>query len=159
MNRGVFITVATCLGFIALILALFLSRFYTPRELTLDEYKLLGAYFIDPPRQLAEFKLVDDSSNILLQNNLRVAGMFYSLDLRIVLNVHNVLNIRNVLDLWIILDICNILGFSNVLDIRNILNVLNILDVPNVLKCTYLLNVQNILDVRNVQDMRNVLYM
>ena len=63
MNRGVFITVATCLGFIALILALFLSRFYTPRELTLDEYKLLGAYFIDPPRQLAEFKLVDDSSN------------------------------------------------------------------------------------------------
>ena len=64
MNRGVFITVATCLGFIALILALFLSRFYTPRELTLDEYKLLGAYFIDPPRQLAEFKLVDDSSNI-----------------------------------------------------------------------------------------------
>ena len=63
MNKGVFITVATCLGFIALILALFLSRFYTPRELTLDEYKLLGAYFIDPPRQLAEFKLVDDSSN------------------------------------------------------------------------------------------------
>ena len=54
MNRGVFITVATCLGFIALILALFLSRLYTPRELTLDEYKLLGAYFIDPPRQLAE---------------------------------------------------------------------------------------------------------
>ena len=59
MNRGIFLTVAACLGFMALILALFLSRFYTPRELTLDEYKTLGAYFIDPPRQLAEFQLKD----------------------------------------------------------------------------------------------------
>ena len=62
MNRGIFITVGACLGFMSLIMALFLSRFYTPRELTLDEYKTLGAYFIDPPRQLAEFKLIDDSS-------------------------------------------------------------------------------------------------
>ena len=64
MNRGIYITVATCLGLIALILALFLSRFYTPRDLTIDEYKLLGAYFIDPPRQLADFSLVDDSSSV-----------------------------------------------------------------------------------------------
>lgn len=60
MSRGIFITVAGCMGFMALILALFLSRFYTPRELTLDEYKALGAYFMDPPRQLAEFRLIDD---------------------------------------------------------------------------------------------------
>ena len=53
MNKGIFITVACCMGFMALILALFLSRFYTPRELTQDEYKALGAYFVDPPRQLA----------------------------------------------------------------------------------------------------------
>ena len=66
MNRGIFITVGACLGFISLIMALFLSRFYTPRELTLDEYKILGAYFIDPPRQLAEFKLIDDSSQVFL---------------------------------------------------------------------------------------------
>ena len=66
MNRGIFITVGACLGFMSLILALFLSRFYTPRELTLDEYKTLGAYFIDPPRQLAEFKLIDDSSEVFL---------------------------------------------------------------------------------------------
>ena len=66
MNRGIFITVGACLGFISLIMALFLSRFYTPRELTLDEYKTLGAYFIDPPRQLAEFKLIDDSSEVFL---------------------------------------------------------------------------------------------
>jgi len=66
MNRGIFITVGACLGFMSLIMALFLSRFYTPRELTLDEYKTLGAYFIDPPRQLAEFKLIDDTSNIFL---------------------------------------------------------------------------------------------
>ena len=66
MNRGIFITVAACLGFMALILALFLSRFYTPRELTVDEYKALGAYLIDPPRQLAEFNLVDDKGEIFL---------------------------------------------------------------------------------------------
>ena len=48
------------MGFMALILALFLSRFYTPRELTQDEYKALGAYFVDPPRQLADFNLIDD---------------------------------------------------------------------------------------------------
>ena len=66
MNRGIFITVGACLGFMSLIMALFLSRFYTPRELTLDEYKTLGAYFIDPPRQLADFKLIDDTSKIFL---------------------------------------------------------------------------------------------
>ena len=66
MSRGIFITVGACLGFMSLIMALFLSRFYTPRELTLDEYKTLGAYFIDPPRQLAEFKLIDDTSKIFL---------------------------------------------------------------------------------------------
>jgi protein SCO1/2 len=66
MNRGIFITVGACLGFMSLIMVLFLSRFYTPRELTLDEYKTLGAYFIDPPRQLAEFKLIDDSSEVFL---------------------------------------------------------------------------------------------
>ena len=71
MNRGIFITVAACLGFMALILALFLSRFYTPRELTLDEYKTLGAYFIDPPRQLAEFQLKDDSGDIFLPDQFK----------------------------------------------------------------------------------------
>ena len=71
MNKGIYITVATCLGFMALILALFLSRFYTPRELTLDEYKTLGAYFIDPPRQLAEFRLIDDSNEVFLPEQFK----------------------------------------------------------------------------------------
>ena len=71
MSRGIFITVASCLGFIALILALFLSRFYTPRELTQDEYKMLGAYFIDPPRQLADFQLIDDQGETFLPNQFK----------------------------------------------------------------------------------------
>ena len=71
MNKGIYITVAACLGFMALILALFLSRFYTPRELTLDEYKMLGAYFIDPPRQLAEFRLIDDSNEVFLPEQFK----------------------------------------------------------------------------------------
>ena len=85
MSRGIFITVASCLGLIALILALFLSRFYTPRELTQDEYKMLGAYFIDPPRQLSEFQLIDDEGVTFLQNNLRTNGIFYFLVLLIAL--------------------------------------------------------------------------
>ena len=71
MNKGIYITVAACLGFMALILALFLSRFYTPRELTLDEYKTLGAYFIDSPRQLAEFRLIDDSNEVFLPEQFK----------------------------------------------------------------------------------------
>ena len=71
MSRGIYITVASCLGFIALILALFLSRFYTPRELTQDEYKMLGAYFIDPPRLLAEFQLIDDKGETFLPNQFK----------------------------------------------------------------------------------------
>tara|TARA_Y100000766_G_scaffold62182_1_gene51438 strand:+ start:354 stop:980 length:627 start_codon:yes stop_codon:yes gene_type:complete len=71
MNRGIYITVAACLGFMALILALFLSRFYTPRELTADEYKALGMYFIDPPRQLAEFNLVDDRGETFLPEEFK----------------------------------------------------------------------------------------
>jgi len=71
MNRGIFLTVGACLGFMSLILALFLSRFYTPRELSLDEYKTLGAYFIDPPRQLAEFNLIDDSGRSFLPDQFK----------------------------------------------------------------------------------------
>ena len=71
MSRGIFITVASCLGLIALILALFLSRFYTPRELTQEEYKMLGAYFIDPPRQLTEFQLVDDEGATFLPEQFK----------------------------------------------------------------------------------------
>ena len=66
MNRGILLTVGGCLGFMALIFGLFLSRFYTPRELTIDEYKALGAYFLDPPRQLADFRLLDDGGKSFL---------------------------------------------------------------------------------------------
>ena len=78
MSRGIFITVASCLGLIALILALFLSRFYTPRELTQDEYKMLGAYFIDPPRQLTEFQLVDDEGATFLPEQFKNCLLYTS---------------------------------------------------------------------------------
>ena len=83
MNKGIFITVACCMGFMALILALFLSRFYTPRELTQDEYKALGAYFVDPPRQLADFNLIDDRGMNFFQTNSKGNGISYFLVLLI----------------------------------------------------------------------------
>ena len=71
MNRGILLTVGGCLGFMALIFGLFLSRFYTPRELTLDEYKALGAYLLDPPRQLADFSLIDDQGADFLPDQFK----------------------------------------------------------------------------------------
>ena len=87
MNRGILLTVGGCLGFMALIFGLFLSRFYTPRELSIDEYKALGAYFLDPPRQLADFRLVDDTGQSFLPGqfenkwNLLFFGFTYCPDI------------------------------------------------------------------------------
>jgi len=62
MNKGIFWTVLSCLAFIAIVLSLFISRMNTARELTEQEYKDLGAYFIDPPRQLSGFHLISDQN-------------------------------------------------------------------------------------------------
>ena len=60
MNKGIVWTVLSCLAFMAIVLSLFISRMNTARELTEQEYKDLGAYFIDPPRQLSGFHLISD---------------------------------------------------------------------------------------------------
>ena len=62
MNKGIAWTVLSCLAFMAIILSLFISRMNTTRELTEQEYKDLGAYFIDPPRQLSDFHLISDQN-------------------------------------------------------------------------------------------------
>lgn len=62
MNKGIFWTVLSCLAFMAIVLSLFISRMNTARELTEQEYKDLGAYFIDPPRQLSGFHLISDQN-------------------------------------------------------------------------------------------------
>ena len=59
MNKGIAWTVLSCIAFMAIILSLFISSMNTTRELTEQEYKDLGAYFIDPPRQLSGFELID----------------------------------------------------------------------------------------------------
>ena len=63
MNKGITWTVLSCLAFMAIVLSLFISRMNTPRELSKEEYKDLGAYFLDPPRQLSGFNLIDDQGN------------------------------------------------------------------------------------------------
>ena len=62
MNKGIFWTVLSCLAFIAIVMSLFISRMNTARDLTEQEYKDLGAYFIDPPRQLSGFQLISDQN-------------------------------------------------------------------------------------------------
>ena len=46
----------------AIVMSLFISRMNTARELTEQEYKDLGAYFIYPPRQLSGFHLINDQN-------------------------------------------------------------------------------------------------
>ena len=60
MNKGITWTVLSCVAFMAIILSLFISRMNTTRELTEQEYKDLGAYFINPPRQLSGFQMISD---------------------------------------------------------------------------------------------------
>ena len=60
MNKGIVWTVISCLAFMAIILSLFISRMNTARELTEQEYRELGTYFIDPPRQISGFQLIND---------------------------------------------------------------------------------------------------
>ena len=62
MNKGIAWTVLSCIAFMAIILSLFISSMNTTRELTEQEYKDLGAYFIDPPRQLSGFHLISDQN-------------------------------------------------------------------------------------------------
>ena len=63
MNKGIAWTVLSCIAFMAIILSLFISSMNTTRELTEQEYKDLGVYFIDPPRQLSGFDLIDHQGN------------------------------------------------------------------------------------------------
>lgn len=62
MNKGITWTVLSCVAFMAIILSLFISRMNTTRELTEQEYKDLGAYFINPPRQLSGFQMINDQN-------------------------------------------------------------------------------------------------
>ena len=71
MNKGTTWTVLSCLAFMVLVLSLFISRMNTPRELSQEEYKDLGAYFIDPPRQLSGFNLIDDQGNAFSSDNFK----------------------------------------------------------------------------------------
>ena len=62
MNKGIAWTVLSCIAFMAIILSLFISSMNTTRELTEQEYKDLGAYFINPPRQLSGFQMINDQN-------------------------------------------------------------------------------------------------
>ena len=62
MNKGITWTVLSCVAFMAIILSLFIYRMNTTRELTEQEYKDLGAYFINPPRQLSGFQMINDQN-------------------------------------------------------------------------------------------------
>ena len=63
MNKGIFWTVGSCIGFMALVLGLFLNQWTTPRDLSAEEYKDLGVYFIEPSRNLTKLTLVDDTNS------------------------------------------------------------------------------------------------
>jgi protein SCO1/2 len=57
--RGVRTTIVWLLGFIALILGLFLYSFLSSRSLSDEQYQALGFYRFESPRPIAEFDLTD----------------------------------------------------------------------------------------------------
>ena len=63
MNKGIFWTVASCIAFMSVVLGLFLNQLTTPRDLSAEEYKDLGVYFIEPSRNLTTLSLVDDTNS------------------------------------------------------------------------------------------------
>ena len=63
MNKGITLTVTSCIAFMALILGLFINQYTTPRELSAEQYKDLGAYFIEPARTITDFTLIDNEGN------------------------------------------------------------------------------------------------
>ena len=63
MNKGIFWTVGSCIAFMSVVLGLFFNQWTTPRELSAEEYKDLGAYFIEPSRNLTKLTLVDDTNS------------------------------------------------------------------------------------------------
>ena len=60
-KRGIRITVALILAFIALVIAGFLNKMLTPRHLSNIELQLNGAIVFDQPRRFADVSLVDQS--------------------------------------------------------------------------------------------------
>ena len=63
MNKGIALTVTSCVGFMAVVLGLFINQYITPRELSAEQYKDLGAYFIEPARTITDFTLIDNKGN------------------------------------------------------------------------------------------------
>ena len=63
MNKGIALTVSSCIGFMAVVLGLFINQYITPRELSAEQYKDLGVYFIEPARTITDFTLIDNKGN------------------------------------------------------------------------------------------------
>lgn len=71
MDRGVRNTLLWTLGFIALILILFVSSFLGSRQLSDEQLAELGLYRLEQPKPLEDFSLVDHNGNPVDLENLK----------------------------------------------------------------------------------------
>ncbi len=70
MQQGVRQSLLWILGFIALILGLFMASFMSPRSLTRAEFQELGFYQFETPRDISPFQLVDHHGNPVTNESL-----------------------------------------------------------------------------------------
>jgi len=72
MDKGVRNTLLWTLGFIALVLGLFLANFLAPRQLTEAQYREMGYFGFPRPREVAEFQLISEEGEAV--NRASLAG-------------------------------------------------------------------------------------
>ena len=66
MNRNVPLTILSCILVMLAALTLFVNKVVTPTDLTKEQLNDLGAYLIDPPRELGSFVLMDTNEKQFL---------------------------------------------------------------------------------------------
>lgn len=70
-KKAIWITVVSCVAVMAVILALFLHKMFSPRIMSADELRLNGAIVFDKPRIINEFQLIDHKAQPFTLENLK----------------------------------------------------------------------------------------
>jgi protein SCO1/2 len=70
-KRGIYITIAIIVSFIAIIIGMFIHGISRPVVLTNSELKNNGAYLFDNPRSFKEFSLTDYNNQAFTSQNLK----------------------------------------------------------------------------------------
>ena len=66
MEKKITRTIVGCLAFMLIVLGLFINRITADKDLSIEEFKDLGAYIILPNRKLEGFVLLDSNEGMFI---------------------------------------------------------------------------------------------